>query len=497
MLTKNETLKNPEIEEFLKANQNSRSEIETAADILEGQPDAEKALKKLLPSLASKEIRVFFSYKKKDEETAKAIVGLLRKWSADKLKITYQYEFGDEIVGKKWRDKIHQEINQANWFILLLPDPRDDWDWCLYETGLFEAQVTSADRLICLHHPDTEIPSPIEGYQSVTATQDEVEKFLKMIFTHENPIAGLGPVNKAIENEIPALAGDIVNAIRTPLQLVREIYEPWIELIIDNPGQLKNKSELDQAIVKEANQRALNLFRLLRKKPTWGEFWRSLPGSDNGDDQWREDLFRVIRKIGNDHQFYPVQSVFRNAEGKMFRPVVCAVDRDRKEGAIKIIHITFTEDVVAVDRSSMPRDLSMLANTLRSTFRFRWEVLEKYGHAPITEDDVECLETALLRIRHDWESRNIGSEMDILALFPEKAQEGRLIEMLAQWHKVRNDEKTGELDIAIRDKDTEKIPLILNRFLPVNQEFLEMAAERFASIISEKSEPPRMIYAVR
>jgi hypothetical protein len=204
-------VKDKEIADFINDNQAAIKEIRTAAEFLNNRPDAKTALIKLIPTLARKEIRVFFSYKKKDEDTARAIVELLRKWSATKLKITYQYEFGNEIVGKKWRDKIHREINKANWFILLLPDPRDDWDWCLYETGLFEAQVTSADRLICLHHPDTEIPNPIEGYQSVKATNDEVEKFLKMVFIKDNPVYGLGPVNSGIENDIPDIADQIVN----------------------------------------------------------------------------------------------------------------------------------------------------------------------------------------------------------------------------------------------------------------------------------------------
>ncbi len=479
-------LKEKEIADFLGTHQGAAKEIRTAAEFLADNNDEKVALIKLFPALTRKEISVFFSYKKKDEDTAKIIVTLLRKWSADKLKITYQYEFGDKITGKKWRDKIHEEISHANWFILLLPDPKDDWDWCLYETGIFEAQITSADRLICLHHPDTKIPSPIEGYHSVKATNEDVKKFLRMIFISDNPVYGLSPVNCAIKSEIPGMATEIVNAIRTPIKLVREIYEPWIELVIDAPGEMENLDQLDQAIVKEANQEALNLFRLLRKKPTWGEFWRNLPETDAGGNRWREDLFRVIHKIGNDHQFYPIQSVFQTRVGTMHRPVVCAVDRDGKEGPIKTFHLTFTEDVATVDRSVIPHDLSVLANTLRSTFRFRWEVLEKFSKGAMTEDDVDRLNNALMRIKKDWESRNLGGENEILELFPQEDEQKRISEMFSSWYKAKNDDKTGELDIAIENKDTEKISAILKNFLPMNQEFLEIAADKFAKLVSGK-----------
>ena len=482
-----ELLREKDIADFLETHQGVAKRTRSAAEFLADEIDAKQALIKLFPALTKKEIPVFFSYKKKDEDTAKAIVKRLRKWSANKLRITYQYEFGDEIVGKKWRDKIHQEISLANWFILLLPDPKDDWDWCLYETGLFEAHATSADRLICIHHPSTEIPSPIEGYHSVMADNVEVEKFLRMVFLSDNPVYGLGPLNSTIEDEeIPEMAEEIVNAIRTPIELVREIYEPWIELHIDNPGELKNKGQLDQAVVQKANQKALNLFRLLKKKHTWGEFRSHLPEAQANDQRWREDLFRVIKKIGNDHLFYPIQSIFQSHDGKIHRPVVCAVDRVGEESPIDTFHITFTEDVATVDRSAMPQNLSVLANTLRSTFRFRWEVLEKFGKKIMTEDDVERLETAMMRIKQDWESRDIGGEKEILELFPQEDEQKRITEMFTTWYKAKNDDKTGELDIAIENKDAEKIPAILKSFLPMNQEFLEMAAEKFAKLVSEQ-----------
>ena len=206
-------LAEPELAKFIETNQVAVGRITQAAELLVEKDDALKALKKLLPALTEKEIYVFFSYKKKDELAAETIVGLLRKNSAGKIKITYQKDFTEEYVGKRWRAKIREEIHRANWFILLFPDPSDDWDWCLFETGLFEAQLTSADRLICLHHPDTKIPDPIEGYHAVSATIPEVEKFLRMIFLNDNPVYGLKPINESMNpQEITTLSKEIVDA---------------------------------------------------------------------------------------------------------------------------------------------------------------------------------------------------------------------------------------------------------------------------------------------
>ena len=92
----------------------------------------------------------------------------------------------------------------------------------------------------------------------------------------------------------------------------------------------------------------------------------------------------------------------------------------------------------------------------------------------------------MMRIKQDWESRDIGGEKEILELFPQEDEQKRITEMFTIWYKAKNDDKTGELDIAIENKDAEKIPAILKSFLPMNQEFLEMAAEKFSKLVSEQ-----------
>ena len=474
---------------YLESHAGAENRIKKAAKQLAGKEDAQNALNKLLPALSNNKISVFFSYKKKDEEAAVKIVNLLRKFSAGRLEITFQAEFTSDIAGRPYRKKIIDEIKNANWFILLFPDPQDDWDWCLYEAGFFAAQFTSADRLICLHHSSKK-PSPIEDYQMVAVELPEVEKFLRMAFLEDNPIPGLGPVNTAIENDIEDIAVQIVHAIRRPQNLQREIYEPWVELHVIEPEKLYEIEKFDKSLIVDANKKALEIFGLLDKKSTWQEFRENLAinDTDEGANRWLKDLIHVIRKISNGHTFYPVQSVFQNKEGKMYRPVVCAVDRDVDQMPKKIetFHLTFTEDVASVDRSAMPKDLSVLANVLRSTFRFRWEVLEKFSKGPMTEDDIERLQTAFVRIKQDWDSRSVGGQEDICRLFPGEHVQHRLSEMFSSWYKVKNDEETGELDVAMKNKDIEKIPGLLKNFLPMNSEFLEMAADRFAELVTGK-----------
>jgi len=236
--------------------------------------------------------------------------------------------------------------------------------------------------------------------------------------------------------------------------------------------------------VQKANYDALSLFDFDLKPATWGELRSGLP-EQKEDDRWREELFHVIRKIAGGRKFTPVQAVFQTNDNRLFRPVACAVDRVGSiDGPIAVFHITFSEEIAALDVSSVPKDISVLAIYLRLAFRFRWEILEKFGISPMSEDDVERLHNTLERMRADAESRGIRGIDLLLALFPPK-QADKISQMYRNWYQIRNPEGKGELDIAIKNKEAEKIPEILARFIPASQEFLELAANRFSELLAE------------
>jgi hypothetical protein len=488
MLTVQQILKDPKIKRFKETHQGAEEEIERAAQQLADKEDAITALRRLLPALDEKVVPVFFSYKKKDERAAKEIVKILRENSAERLDITYQADFSKQIAGRAWRQFISASIWKSNWFILLLPDPSDELDWCLFETGLFAAQLTSADRLICIHHPDTKVPDQIEGYQAVSAAIPDVEEFLKMVYVTENPLPGMKPINHAIEDQIPTLARQIVEAIRPPRKpYYHQVFEPWLEFKSADAARLESADQLDRAVIVDANREALNLFDFIDAPKTLGKLWSGLPKATN-DSRWQEQLFGAVQLIANGRKFQPPQAVFTTKAGGVYRPIALAVDRlGDRTGAIETFHIIFTEDVAAVDHSKMPKDLSALATVLRFAFRFRWEVLEKFAGRAVTKLDVKRLDIAIRRMEAEWQSRGVGDQVDIENMFPSGKARERMKRMLEDWALIRNPQGTGELDVAIKKKNTKKIRQILKRTIPVNQEFLEMATSMFFKLIHGES----------
>jgi hypothetical protein len=249
---------------------------------------------------------------------------------------------------------------------------------------------------------------------------------------------------------------------------------------------LQTKDDLDQAEIMSANDEALKLFDFREAPDTWGNL-RATIAEEKGDGRWREELFGAIQRIATKRHFEPVQAVFHAHDGKMYHPVVHGIDhRGEKECAIEFFHITFSEEVGAIEPSAMPKNIFVLVTTLRFAFRFRWEVLEKFSKGPLTEGDVEHLACALKRIETDWHSRGMTDENTLRRSF-EQSDSERFARMSADWQKLRNERGTGELDVAIERKELEKIPALLAGIIPMNQEFLEMATNRFAELIRDST----------
>lgn len=471
-------LNQSEIKSFLDANQVARESTRRAAEQLCGKPDCIAAVKKLLPAHANKTISVFFSYKKKDEFAARKVIGQLKLYAAGKLEIFCMADFDKEIVGQNWRKWIRDKIVVSNWFILLLPDPSDDWDWCLFETGLFERGLTSADRLICIHHPETQIPDPIGDYHAVPATDEEIRKFLKMAFIEKNPIPGMDPINPAIKPYLDGSAAAIVNAIVPPKKKpYREIFEPWIELKFDAPKRVRTIDDLDQSQILSVNKGALEIFDFLRRPSSFGELRKGLP--EPSETFWLGELTEIVMKVAHDRQFYPIRGVFRTNKGKCFRPVVCSVDREGDEnGPVSTFHLVFLEELSTVDGTAIPKRIFGLAILLRYAFRFRFEILERFCRSNMVSEDVPRLKNALWRLARDWETRKMGGEDFVKQFYP--AVEGdRISKMFVAWRELSNPDKTGKLDAAIEGNDIQSIPKLLSGVLPINQQFLEMTTDYF------------------
>ena len=88
MYTAEEIKADPAVKELFSKYHGVTEEANRAVEQLVKKQDGLRSMRKIVPALRERKLNVFLSYKKKDRESARIIVDILRENSAGKLNIT-------------------------------------------------------------------------------------------------------------------------------------------------------------------------------------------------------------------------------------------------------------------------------------------------------------------------------------------------------------------------------------------------------------------------
>ena len=482
--TVNDILSNTKIKEIIDRNPKIENSVERAAEILCEEPHPLAAVRESIRGIINNKIDVFLSYKSKDEITARKVVEQLRVFAGDKLRIIYAADFPRD-AGTNWNKKIRESIKKAQWFILLLPDPSVDWDWCLFETGMFRGKMVSdkVNKLFCLHHPDVQPPSQIKEFQAVKAEVDNVQSFLKMVYLDKDPIPGMDPINEHITTELlEGIAQTIANAISPPKPLLkRSHFERYAMLKIENPDQLQCPDDLNNATILETDDLTLNLFGKRKVPETWGELVENVVDPEC-ENRWLTELCATIKKAASNTVFKPIQATFENyGRGKNYLPLLYAMD-ERTDGSIEDFKILFVEEVSArISNKHIPTSIQALMTSLRLAYRFRWEVIERFNDIEMTKEHIQKFQDILERIENEGRSRGLLDPSKLCANFNQE-ESNEIIDMYKQWWELRNERNDGELDKALENEDGKKIQQLMPIMAGINHRFLNLAAMRLQEL---------------
>ena len=77
------------------------------------------------------------------------------------------------------RREIRSVLARSHLLVLLFTAPSNNWDWCLYETGLYTRfDRTEVVSVVCMFNPGQASPGPLADLQGVPADTDRVRDFL-------------------------------------------------------------------------------------------------------------------------------------------------------------------------------------------------------------------------------------------------------------------------------------------------------------------------------
>jgi TIR domain len=113
----------------------------------------------------SNKVKIFISHKKIDADAACAIQrSLERLGTRDRLTV---FVSAHMTGGTDWFRWIQESLSESNLLLLLYTDRTEDWDWCMYEAGLFtDLKGVDTRKVVCIQSTDDR-PEPLKHLQNV------------------------------------------------------------------------------------------------------------------------------------------------------------------------------------------------------------------------------------------------------------------------------------------------------------------------------------------
>ncbi|MBL0714118.1 MAG: toll/interleukin-1 receptor domain-containing protein [Desulfosarcina sp.] len=278
------------------------------------------------------ELEVFISHKSEDCKIAAYLKKALLRLSINRLKI----HVCEEIQGgSDWRDWIKEKISRSKGFIFLYTDSEADWGWCNYELGLFNGKNNSSrNRVLCIKHPDIDLPTTLEHCQAYDADRKGIEKFFDDLI-----------YQKAISEEVlnPDLhteyKDDLIShsekTIKFFTSLVNtEFFAQRIEVELSEVAGDEIKTlDIDEARIK-GNKPTMRLLGLTGERASWKNLQAVLRARDQ--DAWLGHLRKAIDEMKNGLPPKDILPPLQAYNGETVFPIISRVEffRDRSRSDI-------------------------------------------------------------------------------------------------------------------------------------------------------------------
>jgi hypothetical protein len=119
---------------------------------------------------------------------------------------------------------------------------------------------------------------------------------------------------------------------------------------------------------------------------------------------------------------------------------------------------------------------------MRLAYRFRWEIAECYkNRSAFGRKDIHTIQNILERIEREAHTHGLLERGILCSQFGSDAS--TVDAMYTQWEEIRNDQRTGLLDLGFSENDGRKVKESLKVLADINKRFMVLAAKRFAEIV--------------
>lgn len=430
---------------------------------------------------------VFISHKSRDKEAAQDIRRLLMIPGGDSLHV-----FISERIeaGQEWSRQIRENLERADYLLLLYTDPTEEWDWCLFEAGFFVGRAKEKHNgMICLHSTKHVPPKPLQQFQSIRVDEkDKLVDFLRKLFTG---------INRSLiesQEDIQNLADNVVKVlVEKTVKLEKSILKTDYITLHLGPSEVKGLQEakrIPETVVCESQEtESLKIFGLLRGECTM----RSLDGGLEGHykESWLKGLAETLSAASmKKDPVPPIPILYSKAKKREYHVILHRIDLFT-DGSIKFF-LLFIEKIREVEDKD--ENVRMIGDMLTLGRKLRWKILMKF-HREISvlrfrthneRERRECLDS--LRLAMNWvagEATRLDLLIpeDVINAFEEPEDRKRIEEIVTQrW--------PGLADKLFRGMEIEKpdLDLVLGAIeglLELNKEYMVVSAKRYQELLAK------------
>jgi TIR domain len=289
----------------------------------------------------------------------------------------------EELRGAEdWREAIKQQLADAQSLFLLYGAPYEDWSWCFYEAGYFagiDAGQKQPRRIYCISRPNVAAPGPLNELQMVTNI-DGLLKDLMDIYDE----------NKVSYNPVQ-LRQSICEAGRRLFGQLEEFTGyPRVYFVADD-SDFGAAADLPAGAALTGDRVLLTqLFGIGKDAVPWDEIAKT-----SGDDRtpqeqmffckWLEETKKIIL-AAREHIFKAPQTVLIARAGLRVRFLLYQA-RIQGDGSYCCEFLVINE--VGGPALGLSRQLLALVTSIRLGFRFRYELIKRFGNEPDRLSDAD------------------------------------------------------------------------------------------------------------
>ena len=306
--------------------------------------------------------RVFISHKHEDHALAAEVKTAMESLNP---KLIDCFVSGVDIpAGADWRREIRSVLAESHVLVLLFTEPSKNWDWCLFETGLYTRfDRNEARAVICLFSAGGATPSPLADLQGVPADASKIRAFLDALCRRTWDVSddwrrgALAP--DIADDQVEAAARVIAEAFRRSGSA--STYYPCHRLVLslsESDDFARGIPESARVMVgpNDTSGYTMSLFDFAGGEPakrTWGDLLRAVDGTEAA---WRRELDSRFLQALDEQLFPPIQGRMRaggtsRGEKRVYRPILYSIVRGPTVGPV-------ADDAVGSDRR--PRSVTIV-----------------------------------------------------------------------------------------------------------------------------------------